>query len=109
MKLIVACLLGIMLVSCKSVPSDSLRKYDIYISDVPEQEVITYVNLMTKLDYYEAHKLLVLNKNYAEISYTSEMAPEMIVQKTKNYFGDGYTIKLNSNVIKVERLRNEVD
>ena len=109
MKIIAACLLGIVLASCKSVPSDSLRKYDIYISNAPEQDVITYVNLMTKLDYYEAHKLLVLNKNYAEISYTSEMAPEMIVQETRNYFGDGYIVKLNSNVIKVEGAQNEVD
>lgn len=92
---------------CYTATLNAPKKYDIYIVDAPQNVVLDYVKFMADQSHYDSHKTLVINKGYAEISYTSKLAPEVILQKTQDFFGYGYLFKLNSNVIKVEAASHE--
>lgn len=97
-------ILAFILSSCSLTALDSPKKYDIFVTGAGEERVLDYVKYMTKQKHYEAHKLLSLNNIYSEVSYTSYLAPEVVYSKTSEFFGGGYKIKLNSNVINVEKV-----
>ena len=92
---------------CYTAKLEIPKKYDIYVSNVKEEDIFDYVKYMAKQSYYTTHKVLTISKDYAEISYTSRLAPEMVYIKTQQFFGPSYRVKLNSNVIKVGLSINE--
>lgn len=108
LKILATFILSVFLTGCYTATLETPKKYDIYLSNIGEENVFDYAKYMAKQSHYKSHKVLVINKDYAEISYTSELAPEMIFQKTQKFFGYAYPVKLNSNVIKVEGKANEV-
>ena len=108
MKILATFVLGLFLSGCYTSTLEIPKKYDVYLSNINEEDVFDYTKYMVKQSYYTTHKVLVVNKDYAEISYTSRLAPEIVLKKTQDFFGYDYSVKLNSNVIKVERKANEI-
>lgn len=108
LKILATFILVLFLSGCYTATLETPKKYDIYLTNIDEEDVFDYAKYMAKQSYYTTHKVLVINKDYAEISYTSKLAPEMVFQKTQKFFGYAYPVKLNSNVIKVEGTANEI-
>ena len=81
MKILATFILGLFLSGCYTATLEAPKKYDIYLSNIDEEDVFDYAKYMAKQSYYTSHKVLVINKDYAEISYTLIIRTAMISPK----------------------------
>jgi hypothetical protein len=83
-------------------PKKSRLRYEIYLTGVPERDTENYLNVMLEKEYYEAHKLLRIHADYAEILYWAKELPAQIYQDTQLFFAD-YPVTLSGRIIFVGR------
>ncbi|MDR1242600.1 MAG: hypothetical protein LBM00_07455 [Deltaproteobacteria bacterium] len=77
-------------------------QYAIYISGVPKNDIVDYLDAMEKKEYYVSHKLLRIADDYAEIIYWAMETPEAIHLETDLFFADR-TVTLTKRTILVRQ------
>ena len=101
MKILLSLIIAILTTACSTAKLETPKKYDIYLYDVCRPVVLVYVDFLKKQRHYQSHKVLSLNKDDADISYTSYIYQEDLLKATYKFFGNQTDIKLNSNVLKI--------